>query len=108
MHVAGVCVCVCCCPVAPTEMVQRKARFFFGDLSCKWYPYALKLAENIKSLLEEDSGAIPLKIRKLLLLTPEALSSMQPVTSAVHSLAHIWYCQVRLLCIHLLVDRTIA
>jgi hypothetical protein len=82
-------------------MVQRKARFFFGDLACKWYPYFLNLAEKIQLLQEERPGDVSAGTPKHQLLTPEDISSLRAVTSAVHSLTHVWYCQVRLLCIWL-------
>jgi hypothetical protein len=82
-------------------MVQRKARFFFGDLACKWHPYIINQAEKIQQLLEERLEAIPAGTPKHLLVTPEDVRSLLPVTSAVHSLTHVWNCQVRLLCIDL-------
>jgi hypothetical protein len=74
------CFFLCC-----AEMSRRQCKVFFGDLVCKWWPWLEYMASSDHEALAE----LPEELR----LTLQQLHTMRPATSAVHSHAHVWYCQ---------------
>lgn len=82
-----------CVLLCAAEMHKRGFEIFFGDLVCKWFPWMDTNAAKTQQLLEdqpEAAGDLP----PHLLMTREQLQTMTPATSAVHSHAHVWWCQV--------------
>ena len=57
----------------------------------------LGAAERLADAVEAGPSPLPEDFPAYLQLTVDDLDRMTPATSAVHSHAHVWYCQVRLL-----------
>jgi hypothetical protein len=79
-------------------VVDHGATRVYGDLMCKWQPFAKSLLDRLDGMDHDLPASIPL-------MTPQQLANLCVYLSGVHAMTHNWTCRVSAMASHVLCFR---